>query len=84
MEGIFKYLSRYKNLTPPNASAIKLLIETIHSEYGILLEESNITFKRGGVLLSCHPAVRSEVVRSAPTIISILYKKHNVRLSYIR
>jgi hypothetical protein len=84
MEGIFKYLSRYKNLTPPHASTVKLLIDIIKSDYGILLEESSIKFQRGGIILSCHPTIRSEISRYAPEVINTLYKKHNVRLSFIR
>jgi len=84
MDGILTYLNRYKNLTPPNKSKIKTFVSVVSDEIGILIEEENVSIKRNGVLLDCHPTVRSEVVRSAPKIINILNSKHNIRLSFIR
>lgn len=84
MEGIKKYLKRHTGLTPPQASAKRLCIEAIQDECGISLEEKEITIRNGGVHLSCHPTVRSEVVHNAPSILSTLCQKHNVRISYIR
>ena len=84
MEGILTYLSRYKQLTPPNKSKIKTFVVVVNDETGITLEEKEVSVKRSGVLLSCHPTVRSEVLRSAPRILTILNKKHNIRFSFIR
>lgn len=84
MEGIFKYLARHKNLTPPHASKKKIFIETVRTECGIVVEESQIDITRGGIILSCHPTVRSELVRAAPQLLGELQKKHNIRFSFIR
>jgi len=84
MEELKMYLTRYKNLKPPHASTIKLLIQTVNDEYGITLIEKNIKIHNGGVMLTCHPTVRSEVMQNATYIISLLHKKHNVRISFIR
>jgi hypothetical protein len=84
MDGLLKYLSRYKNLTPPHASAVKIFVKTIRDECGIILSDEDVSIKRGGVIMSCHPTVRSELLRHAPLIIEVLHKKHNVRISYIR
>jgi hypothetical protein len=84
MDTIFKYLSRYKNLTPPEASKKKIVIQVIQDECGIQITEKEIQIKREGVLLSCHPTVRSELTRCAPRVIHTLLKKHNVRISFIR
>jgi hypothetical protein len=56
----------------------------VNDELGISLEEENVSIKRNGVMLSCHPTVRSEVSRSAPKILHILNSKHSIRLSFIR
>lgn len=84
MDGILKYLKRYKNLVPPEKSKKKFLIQTIHDECGIVLTEKEITIRREGVILSCHPTVRSELTRCAPRVIETLLKKHNIRISFIR
>jgi hypothetical protein len=84
MEGLLKYLSRYKNLTPPHASAKKIFVKTIQDECGITLAEEDVSVKKGGVVMSCHPTVRSELLRYAPYIIEVLHKKHNIRILYIR
>lgn len=84
MDELDKYLARYKNLKPPHASTIKILIQTIQDECGILLIEKNISIRRGGAILSCHPTIRSELLQYSTNIISILHKKHNIRISFIR
>lgn len=84
MNDLSKYLDRYRNLTPPNASTIKLLVKTIHDECGVDLTESSVSLHRGSAVVSCHPAVRSEVVRCAPQVITTLQKKHGIRLTSIR
>jgi len=84
MDSLVKYLSRYKNLKPPHESTIKLLIKTIGDECGVNLSDKDISIRRGGAIISCHPTARSEVSRSAPQIINILNKKHKIRLSFIR
>ncbi len=84
MEGIKKYLRRHKGLVPPQESAKRLCIEIIQNECGISLGEKELSIRNGGVHLSCHPTVRSEVIHNAPIILSTLCQKHNVRISYIR
>ena len=84
MEELRTYLTRYKNLKPPHASTIKLLIETVGDECGITLTEKNISIRQGGVVLSCHPTVRSELLQNSTHIITLLHKKYNVRISFIR
>ena len=84
MDGLFKYLARYKSLEPPNASTVKILSKTIKDECGIQINESKISIKRGGAILDCHPTTRSELSRYTPNVIDTLRKKHNIRLSYIR
>lgn len=84
MDELVKYLDRYKNLKPPHASTVKLLIQTIQDECGISLIEKNIAIRRGGAILTCHPTIRSELLQYTPQIIAILHKKHNVRISFIR
>ncbi len=79
-----KYLERYKNLEPPEESTVKLLIRIIKDECGITLEEKEISMRRGGVVLTCHPTVRSELLQYVPSVISTLHRKHKIRLSFIR
>jgi hypothetical protein len=81
---LYKYLERYKNLAPPQESEIKLLIKTIQDECGICLNEKEVSIKRGGAVLTCHPAVRSELLQVAPQVITTLYKKYKIRLSFLR
>ncbi|HCC05566.1 TPA: hypothetical protein DEP58_04700 [Patescibacteria group bacterium] len=84
MEELKTYLARYKNLKAPHASTIKLLIQTVNDECGITLIEKNVSIRQGGVVLSCHPTVRSELLQNSTHIISLLHKKYNVRISFIR
>ena len=84
MDSVVSFLAKYKNLTPPEESAKKIILETIKDECGINLKTKDVSMKQGGVFLSCHPAVRSELIRCVPRIISTLQKEHNIRLSYIR
>jgi len=79
-----QYLDKYKNLKPPHESEIKLLIQTIHDECGISLSEKEISVRRGGAIISCHPTVRSELLQFAPQVINTLLKKHNIRIAFIR
>jgi len=84
MDLIKGFLDKYKNLAPPDASTKKLLSEIIHKECGITISSKSIHVKYGGVNLRCHPAERSEIVRCAPQILSVLQYEYNIRLSYIR
>lgn len=84
MDGILKYLKRYNNLIPPEKSKKKFLIQAVQDECGITLAEKEITIRREGVILSCHPTVRSELNQCAPRVIEALLKKHNIRVSFIR
>ena len=51
MEGLQKFLSRYKNLTPPEGSKRKVLLAVIKQECGFLLEEKEIKIQGNGVYL---------------------------------
>lgn len=84
MDELVKYLARYKNLQPPQASKVKLVIQAVQDECGVTLIEKNVSIRRGGVVLSCHPTVRSELLQCAPQIITTLHKKYNLRVSFIR
>ena len=61
------YLLKYKILTPPQASKTKIVSGVIQDECGITIPYKDITIRRGGAVLSCHPTVRSEVGLYAPT-----------------
>lgn len=78
------YLAKYKSLTPPQASRAKIIASAIEDECGIVLTHTEIEIRRGGAVLSCHPTIRSEVMRCAPTILETLYCKHKIRLSFLR
>ncbi len=84
MEGLGAYLARYRSLEPPHASMARMVCAVVRDECGITLSEKELRFTQGGVLLSCHPVVRSEVVVHAPRILAILREKHGVRLSHVR
>ena len=84
MKELFKYLIKYKTLSPPHASTKKILVSIICDECGISLTEKSISFSRGGVHITCHPTVRSELVCCAPRILSILHREHNIHLAFIR
>lgn len=84
MEDLQKYLGKYQQLTPPEKSKKKLLISVIQDECGILLTEKAISLTRGGVIVSCHPTIRSELTQCVPRILSLLQHKHNLRLNFIR
>ena len=84
MQELRSYLSKYLHLTPPEATKKKVLIDVIRKECGILLEEKEIVIVGGGVRLSCHPTVRSELARCAPQVLRTLHQEHNVHLAYLR
>lgn len=84
MEIVQDYLHKYRTLVPPQASKTRLVAEVVMDECGVLLEHSAITIRRGGVVLSCHPVERSEIIRHVPVLLEVLRTKHNVRLSFIR
>jgi len=84
MDNVVSFLAKYKNLTPPEESTKKIIVEAIKHECGITLEKKDVSLKQGGVFLKCHPAVRSELLRCVPKIISTLSREYNIRLSYIR
>lgn len=81
---LYKYLEQYKNLKPPHESEVKLLIKTIYDECGITLSEKEVSLRRGGAVVTCHPTVRSELLQFVPQVITTLHKKHKIRLSFIR
>jgi hypothetical protein len=84
MDCLVNFLEKYKNLKPPHESTIKSLINVIYDECGIQIKYSDVKISRGGAVISCHPAVRSEISRSSSEIINILNKKYNIRISFIR
>lgn len=84
MEILQDYLSKYRNLTPPQASKAKLIAEVVLDECGIMLDCSDISIRRGGAVLSCHPVERSEIMRRVPVVLEVLQSKHNLRLAFIR
>ena len=84
MEVLQQYLLKYKKLAPPQATKAKLIAKVIQDECGVSLDSETITVRRGGATLSCHPTVRSEVVRCVPRVLEVLQRDHNVRLSFIR
>jgi|GEM_PF-4193254 len=84
MKELQKYLQKYKNLTPPEASKKKVLIDAIRSECGITLTENDIALIGGGARLSCHPTVRSEIAQCAPRVLGVLHGEYGVHLAYLR
>jgi hypothetical protein len=78
------YLDKYRQLVPPQATRARLVAEVIQDECGITVPMHHIEIRRGGAVLSCHPTVRCELMRYVPTVLEVLHKKHNVRLSFIR
>ncbi len=84
MDSVVTFLSKYKNLKPPEESTKKIILQIIKDECGLCLEKKDVSLKQGGVFLTCHPAVRSELIRCVPRILNTLQKDHNIRLSYIR
>jgi hypothetical protein len=84
MDDIGKYLRKYATLTPPQGTKKKLLAELFRSECGVTLSENQIRLQKEGVFLDCHPAVRTEIQRHAPHLISILLERHNTRITFIR
>ncbi len=84
MNGIGSYLDKYKHIKPPESSKRKVLVEVVRAECGVLLKESEVMITRGGVRLSCHPTVRSEIARHAPVILDVLHKRHGVHIAFIQ
>ena len=78
------YLAKYRTLVPPEASVRRALIATIRDECGIDLTEREVVIKNSGAMIASHPTVRSEVVRMAPRILTVLREHHAMRLSFIR
>jgi hypothetical protein len=79
-----QYLQKYRTLAPPEASVRKVLLSVLKDECGLEFEEQSFTLQQGGVFVSCHPTVRSELLRMAPRILNTLHHVHNIRLSFIR
>lgn len=84
MEGLCTYLEKYKRLMPPERHVAKLVARVVRDECGIALDEAAVTLRRGGAFLTCHPVERSEVLRSAPRILDLLQREHQIRLSFVR
>jgi hypothetical protein len=84
MHELQQYLDKYRTLAPPEASVRKVFSMVLRDECGFTLEEKDITFQRGGVIVSCHPTMRSEIMRFSPQVLSVLREVHNIRLSFIR
>jgi hypothetical protein len=84
MKELLTYLSKYKNLVPPQASKKKVLTALFRDECGVNISEKEIVLSRGGVHLKCHPTVRTEIAHCAPRILSILHKEHGLHFGYIR
>lgn len=84
MELAHTYLDKYRNLVPPQATRAKLIAQVIRDECGVQVLPEEITIRRGGVVLACHPTVRCELVRYIPNVLHTLHLKHNVRFSFIR
>ncbi len=79
-----QYLQKYRTLAPPEASVRKVLALVLKDECGLDLQERDFTLQQGGVFVSCHPTLRSELMRIAPRILTTLHNTHNIRLSFIR
>ncbi len=84
MDCLVNFLDKYKSLKPPHESTIKMLIEAIKDECGVSVDYSDVKISRGGAIISCHPAVRSEIIRNSSYIIKTLNSKYNIRLSFLR
>jgi hypothetical protein len=78
------YLAKYRTLTPPQATKAKIVAKVIADECGIHIPHTEITIRRGGVSVECHPTVRSELARHTAHLMEVLQKEHNVRISFIR
>lgn len=84
MDDVGKYLRKYSTLVPPEGTKKKLLIELFRNECGITLTEKQIRLQGQGIFLDCHPAVRGEIQRLAPHIITTLLERYNTRIAFIR
>jgi hypothetical protein len=80
MQVLSDYLAKYKNLAPPEASAKRLLIDTVRSECGIALKDSEVSIRNNVAFITCHPAVRSELRLCSGRVLTVL-QKQGVRLS---
>jgi hypothetical protein len=84
MRELGQYLEKYRSLAPPEASIRKVLAQVLHDECGFDLKEKDLALQRGGVIISCHPTIRSEIMRTAPHVLTTLQHSHNIRLAFIR
>lgn len=84
MDGVGKFLDRYKHLTPPEGSKRKVLCDVIRHECGIVVDEKSITIRGNGAYLSCHPTLRGEIRLCAPRVLTQLHQQHNIHLAFIR
>ena len=84
MNGLQKYLDKYKALAPPETSKCKILAAIIRDECGVTVEEKEISIRGGGVYLKCHPALKGEIRMCAPRILSALHQHHSIHISFIR
>lgn len=84
MEPLSLFFAKYRSLEPPQASVARLVCAAIRDECGITLGEKEIRIVQGGVQLSCHPVVRSEIALCAPRVLATIRSVHGIRLSFLR
>lgn len=84
MDGLKKFLGKYKHLVPPEMSKKKALTTVIKNECGVVIEETNITLRGTGVFIHCHPTLRGEIRLCTPRILEALNNQYNIRISFIR
>jgi hypothetical protein len=82
MQLLKDYLSKYKNLEPPEASAKRLFIQVVKDECGLEIEPEQVSIRNGNAFIQCHPALRSELRLCATRVLGTL-QQQGVRIGRI-
>jgi hypothetical protein len=69
------FLSKFKNIVPPERSVKRALLSVLKNECGIVLKDKEIKVRGKMVYLSTSPAARSEIALQKSKILDALHKK---------
>lgn len=84
MFNISDYLSKFKNITPPDKFVKDELVSVVKDVAGIDIEKENIDVRNGTVFISTDPLIKNEIFLRKKEVLESLREKLKVYKKTVR
>jgi hypothetical protein len=84
MFNISDYLSRFKNITPPDKFVKDELVAVVKDVIGVEIKKDNIDVRNGTIFLSVDPIIKNEIFLKKAEVLESLREKLKIYKKTVR